>query len=355
MSEQADQEDKTEEPTQRKLEEAIKKGDVAKSQEINTFFVLGGFTLCLLILGGQGTQGLMLDLRSYLMNAHQVPADLGGIASAGRHALVTIMFSLLIPMSLIGIAGLLGGAMQHRFLWTFEPLTPKFNRISPMAGFKRLFGKESLINFLKGLLKITIVGAVAGTVLWKEHDRLESLATLDVAAISPAIMALSLKLLFGVLIIYFFFAGGDYLYQRFSWIKRQRMTRNQIKDEHKESEGNPEIKGKLRQIRMARLKKRMMAAVPKATVIITNPTHYAVALQYETGMDAPLCVAKGVDVLALKIREIAGQHDIPIVENPPLARALHAVVKIDEEIPVEHYKAVAEVIGYVLRLRRRTS
>jgi flagellar biosynthetic protein FlhB len=148
-------------------------------------------------------------------------------------------------------------------------------------------------------------------------------------------------------------ALGDFIWQRFSWHQRQRMTRQELKDEYKNSEGNPEVKAKLRQIRMQRVRKRMMAQVPKATVIITNPTHYAVALQYEPGMAAPLCLAKGVDALALKIREVAGEHEVPIVENVPLARALYASVDIDEEIPVEHYQAVAEVIGYVLRLKRR--
>jgi flagellar biosynthetic protein FlhB len=147
-------------------------------------------------------------------------------------------------------------------------------------------------------------------------------------------------------------AAADYLFQYRQWYERQKMTLQELKEEMKESEGDPTIKGKLKQMRQARMRKRMMANVPKASVIITNPTHYAVALQYERGMAAPVCLAKGVDALALKIREIAGEHRIPIVENPPLARALHATVEIDQPIPPEHYKAVAEVIGYVLRLRK---
>jgi flagellar biosynthetic protein FlhB len=148
-------------------------------------------------------------------------------------------------------------------------------------------------------------------------------------------------------------AIGDGVYQRLSWHKRQRMSKRELKEEYKEQEGNPEVKGKLKQIRMARTRKRMMAAVPTATVVVTNPTHYAVALKYESGMAAPVCVAKGIDAIALRIRSVAAEHGVTVVENPPLARALHATVEIDQEIPVEHYKAVAEVIGYVLRLRRR--
>jgi flagellar biosynthetic protein FlhB len=156
-----------------------------------------------------------------------------------------------------------------------------------------------------------------------------------------------------VLVIYAFLALGDALYQRFAWHRRQRMTRRELKEEYKQQEGDPEFKARRKQVAFARVKKRMMAAVPQATVIVTNPTHYAVALRYESGMQAPVCVAKGVDALALRIRAVATEHDVPIVENPPLARALHATVQIDEEIPVEHYKAVAELIGYVMTLRRR--
>jgi flagellar biosynthesis protein FlhB len=218
-----------------------------------------------------------------------------------------------------------------------------------------MFGREAISQFVKGLIKIAIVGAVASNVLWNERDRLEGLARMEASALLPAVLALSMKLLAGVLAIYAFLALGDAVYQRFSWMKRQRMSKTEIKDEWKQQEGNPEIKARLRQIRTARLKKRMMNAVPTATVVVTNPTHYAVALRYDKGMAAPVCVAKGLDSLALRIRAVATEHGVAVVENPPLARALHATVQIDDEIPVEHYKAVAEVIGYVLRLRRRAS
>jgi flagellar biosynthetic protein FlhB len=224
-----------------------------------------------------------------------------------------------------------------------------------MSGAKRIYGKEAWVQFLKGLLKIAIVGGVASTVLWNERDRLESFARIQPGGMLPALLALALKLLAGVLAIYAFMALGDAVYQRMAWLKRQRMSKQELKEEYKNTEGNPEIKAKLRQMRAARAKKRMMAAVPTATVVITNPTHYAVALKYERGMPAPICVAKGVDAVALKIRAVATEHRVSIVENPPLARALHATVQIDQEIPVEHYKAVAEVIGAILRLRRRPS
>ena len=163
---------------------------------------------------------------------------------------------------------------------------------------------------------------------------------------------LALRLMGTVVAMLAVVAAGDYLFQYRQWYNKQKMSLRELKEEFKQSEGDPTVKGKLKQMRQARMRKRMIAAVPKASVIITNPTHFAVALQYERGMAAPICVAKGVDGLALKIREIAAEHRIPIVENPPLARALHATVEIDQVIPPDHYKAVAEVIGYVMRLRR---
>ena len=166
------------------------------------------------------------------------------------------------------------------------------------------------------------------------------------------ISGLTLHLLGAVVAILAAVAIADYFFQYRQWFERQKMSLREMKEEFKQSEGDPHIKGRIRQLRHARMKKRMMAAVPKASVIITNPTHYSVALSYERGMSAPICVAKGVDNLAFKIREIAREHDIPIVENVPLARALYATVEIDQEIPAEHYHAVAEVIGYVMGLRR---
>jgi len=164
--------------------------------------------------------------------------------------------------------------------------------------------------------------------------------------------SLSLQMLGAVVAILAFIAAADYFFQYRQWFERQKMSLRELKDEYKQTEGDPHVKGKIRQIREARARKRMMASVPEASVVITNPTHYAVALKYDRGMSAPVCVAKGLDAIALKIREVAEEHRVPIVENPPLARALHGTVEIDQEIPPEHYQAVAEVIGYVMRLNR---
>ena len=352
MAEQTEEDDRTEEPTQHKLEEAIKKGDVAKSQELSTLFVLGGLAISIAVLSKPVAMNLTFDLRSFLMNAHQIPSDAAGMLSMGRNALLVTLTAMAMPFLFLMFAGLTGGAIQHRPLWTVDPLQPKLERISMLKGAKRMFGKEALVNFVKGLLKIGIVGALAGAILWSERDSLDLMVQLDPALMGGVVQSLSIKLLLGILTLFFFVAIGDALYQRMSWYKRQRMTRKEIRDEFKQTDGNPEVKAKMRQLRTMRVRRRMMASVPNATVIITNPTHYAIALKFEKGMAAPICVAKGVDSLALRIRKLAKEHDVPIVENPPLARALHATVDIDEEIPVEHYKAVAEVIGFVLRLRR---
>lgn len=355
MAEGQDDNERTEEPTQRRIEQAIKKGDIAKSVEVNTWFVLGGFTLALLALSGPVAGALAASLKSYLMNAHLVPSDAAGVREVGRLALVAMATGLLLPLGLIMLIAIGGGLVQHAPQWTYEPLKPKLSRISPASGLKRILGRESLAQFVKGLFKLTVVGAAIAIALWSERDRLEAFIRLDVAALLPAALDLVLKMMAGVLATLVFLAVGDYLYQRMSWLRRLRMTKRELKEEFKETEGNPEIKARVRQIRTARMKRRMMAAVSKATVVVTNPTHYAIALQYESGMPAPVCLAKGIDELARRIRAVAEEHHVPIVENPPLARALHATVDIDAEISVEHYKAVAEVIGYVLRLRGRAA
>jgi len=257
-----------------------------------------------------------------------------------------------VPFLMFALAAIAGNMIQHRMVWSAESMTPKFSKISPGAGFKRIFGKQGAANFLKGLFKVIALAVVMTAVLWPERYRLESMVRFDVSSIMVVTVSLTLKLMGAVVAMLAIVAIADFFFQYRTWFERQKMSLQDMKMEYKQSEGDPHIKGKLRQLRQQRMKKRMMAAVPQASVIITNPTHYAVALRYERGMPAPICVAKGVDTLALKIREIAGKHDIPIVENVPLARALHASVEVDDEIPVEHYHAVAEIIGYVMGLKR---
>ncbi|AYO82479.1 MULTISPECIES: flagellar biosynthesis protein FlhB [Methylobacterium] len=355
MAEGAEQEDKTEEPTQRRLDQAIERGDVATSAEINTFAILGAFTLALVIAAPSIAQSLTQGLKAYLANAHTLPDDATAMKQAATRGLWLWLQAVAVPVGMAAAAGLAAGLLQHPLVLTTETLMPKFDRISPMAGVKRLMGIEALFQFGKGLAKIGAVGIVGAVLLWNDRDRLEVFARLDPAGSLSAILSLSLRLLAGMLCMHLAITLGDAFYARFRWRKRHRMSKEEMKQEMKEADGNPEVKGRMKQLRMARVKKRMMAAVPTATVVVTNPTHYAVALRYEAGMAAPICVAKGVDALALRIRTVAAEHGVAVIENPPLARALHATVEIDREIPAEHYRAVAEVIGFVLRLRRRAA
>ena len=191
--------------------------------------------------------------------------------------------------------------------------------------------------------------------MWPHRDEAEVMVFADTNIILEEARILILQLLAAVLAVMTVVAAADFIYQRNKWFNKQKMSLREVKEEYKQTEGDPQVKGKIRQLRMERSRKRMMAAVPQATVVVTNPTHYAVALKYEEGMGAPLCLAKGTDAVALKIRELAKESDIPVVENPPLARALYATVEIDQEVPEEHYKAVAEVIGFVFRMRKRAS
>jgi flagellar biosynthetic protein FlhB len=252
---------------------------------------------------------------------------------------------------LLCLAALAGSAIQHRMVFSAEPIKPALSKISPGAGLGRLFSRQALANFAKGLAKLALIGAVIVALLWPQRFRMVAIVGADPAAILPFTRSLAMQMLGTVVAILAIVAASDYLFQYRQWYERQKMSVQEMKEEFRQTEGDPTVKGKLRQLRQARMRKRMMAAVPKASVVITNPTHFAVALRYERGMNAPVCVAKGADLIARKIREVAQQHDIPVIENPPLARALHGTVEIDQEIPPEHYRAVAEIIGYIMRLR----
>ena len=352
MADESDTSDKTEDPTQKRLDEAHERGDVAKSQEINTWFVIAGGTLVLSTFSGSIGGGILMPLRNLIAKSWMLHTDGASLLLLAQSLGYSVIAAIGVPFLLLALAAIAGNMVQHRLVWSAESLKPKFSKVSPGAGAKRIFGKQAAANFGKGLFKVIALGAVMTAILWPERLRLEAFVHLDPAALLGATTSMTVHLMGAVVAMLAVVAIADYLFQYRTWFERQKMSLQEMKEEFKQSEGDPHIKGKLRQLRQARMKKRMMAAVPKASVIITNPTHYAVALSYERGMSAPVCVAKGIDNIALKIREIAGKHDIPIVENVPLARALYASVDIDDEIPVEHYHAVAEIIGYVMGLKR---
>jgi flagellar biosynthetic protein FlhB len=352
MAEETENSQKTEDPTQKRLDEALQRGDVVKSQEVNTWFIMSAATLVLISFSGGMAHSIAAMMRGLIANSWQIPVDGPALPYLIKKIGVEVSGAIAVPFLLLVLAALAGNIIQHRLVWSFEALAPKLSKISPASGLKRLFSKQAVANFVKGLIKLVLVGAVLTALMWPERGRLMALTGADVAAVLPVTLSLALKQLGAVVALLAVVAAADYLFQYRVWYERQKMSLRELKEEFKQTEGDPAIKGKLRQLRNTRQRRRMMANVPKAAVIITNPTHYSIALKYERGMDAPVCLAKGVDAVALKIREIAGEHRIPIVENPPLARALHATVEVDQAIPPEHYKAVAEVIGYVMRLRR---
>jgi flagellar biosynthetic protein FlhB len=355
MADENDASEKTQDPTQKRLDDALERGDVVKSQELNTWFVIAGGTLVLSTFAGSICGGLMVPMRNLVANSWMIRTDGPGLLALAQSLEYVVVAAIGMPMLLMMLAAIAGNMMQHRLVWSGEQLKPKFSKISPAAGAKRLFGKQALANFAKGLFKLVALGAVMTAILWPERHRLEAMVRFDPAALLGVTSSLTVHLMAAVVALLAAIAIGDYLFQYRQWFEKQKMSLQEMKEEFKQSEGDPRVKGRIKQLRQARMRKRMMAAVPKASVIITNPTHYSVALSYERGMSAPVCVAKGVDSIAFKIREVAKAHEIPIVENVPLARALYATVEIDEEIPAEHYHAVAEIIGYVMGLRRNLS
>ena len=351
MSDEKDKSTQTEEPTQKRLAEAHEHGDVVKSTEVSTFIVLAGGTLAIAVFGRSAAESLATTMRMFLEQPGQLDVSGGDLMLLAR-TLVTKVAAVLAPFFILMMAfGLGGNLIQHRPVFTFERIKPDLSKLSLTKGLKRMFGVEGVLNLGKGIVKIAIVGAAIWTQVWPERNTLESVLDQSAAGVAGDMSHLLFKVLIAALSALAIIAAADYFMQRFRFMQRNRMSKQEIKEEFRQSEGDPAVKAKIRQIRNERSRRRMIAAVPEATVVIMNPTHFAVALKYESGkMAAPVCVAKGVDALALRIRDVAKEHDVPIVENPPLARALHASVEVDQAIPAEHYKAVAQVIGFVMRL-----
>ncbi len=352
MADERDDTERTQDPTFKRLEDAIKRGDVVKSAEVSTWFMIAGGAMMLMVFAAPMADSLATTLRGVLANSYQIPTDGPALDNLVKTLAVDVLTALGIPFLMLALAALVGTTIQHRIVLSIEPIIPRLARISPAAGLARLFSRQGLANFAKGLVKLATIGAVIASLLWPQRRQIAGLVAADPVAILPFTQSLALQMLGTVVAILAIVAAADYLFQYRQWYERQKMSMRQMKEEFRQTEGDPIIKGKLRQLRQARMRKRMMAAVPKASVVIANPIHFAVALKYERGMNAPVCVAKGVDLIARRIREVAQAHGIPVVENPPLARALHGTVEIDQEIPPEHYRAVAEIIGYLMRLRR---
>lgn len=353
MSEGPDKDQKTQEPTQKKLDDARKQGDVMVAQEVRHAVMFAGI---IFVCGSLGVS-------TFGTLAHTFVRLWGGaddirLEADGAQAFATGLFadlgSTLGPM----LGALLAFALlilftQGRPTLAWTRLKPQWSKLSPAAGLGRMFGMRGLIEFAKTLAKFILVVTVTIVVIWPHAVALDELIGMEPGDVARAAGALVMAMLKAVALLVGALALFDWVYQRRTYMSRMRMSLQEVKDEHKDSDGDPHVKARIRAIGMERSRRRMMSSVPTASVIITNPTHYAIALKYDHGkMAAPVVVAKGVDAVAMRIRELATEAKVPIVESPPLARALFASAEIDRPIPTEHYKAVAEIIGYVMRLAK---
>ncbi len=352
----SDQDDaqKTEEPTAKRLEEARKKGQVPMSREVNNWVMLLTATILIMALAGPMMAGLSDTMRAFIEKAHDIPSAPNGVGVALGTAFVETMKSMALPLIILVIAALLAPFLQVGFIFSPKSIKPDISKISPMKGFTRLFSVRSLMEFLKGLLKISMIAIVGVIILYPYFGQMEHMVGLPLNLLMLELKTLTVRLMIGVLVVLIVIAIIDLVYQRFEHNKKMRMTKQEIKDEYKQTEGDPHVKAKLRGLRAERARQRMIQSVPEADVVITNPTHFSIALKYDPEvMEAPKCIAKGIDDVALRIREVAKEHDIVLFENRPLARALYDTVEIDEIIPAEQYKAVAEIISYVFKIKGR--
>ena len=355
MAEDQDRASKTEEPTQKRLDDARKKGDVVKSQDVAPLASLAAVAGVILLGGGWMARAMTESLIPFI--AHPESIDLHGTGGVGvLQAAVKACWPILVVLASAVVAGAAGNLLQHGLLWAPSKVAPDVSKLNPLKGLGRLFGLDALVNFLKSLVKVCAVALIAWLVVKPHAPELQGLSALAPAAILPLTFEIVRGLVIALLCVMATVALLDRFWSRQRFMARMRMTREEIKQDHKESDGDPHVKARQKQIRAQRSRQRMVQNVPKATVVVMNPTHFAVALRYEPGETAaPVCVAKGVDRLALKIREVAEAHGVHVVEDPPLARALYAAIDVDEAIPQEHYQAVAQIIGFILGEGRRAA
>ncbi len=345
---------KTEEPSERKISKAKEEGDVAISQDAKSFIMLLGMLFVVWLVIPLIFKWFYHLSLSYIEDAGQTKLDTYEFQILFGQTAFGILKLLAIPFAVFVILGLFSSIAQTGFIYAPQKLLPNWNKLNIFAALPNFINMKKVVESLKGILKITVISVIAFWVIKPYLQNVELLPTMSVIGILRLIHKIVVLLLFTVVIAVLIIALGDFAYQKYTHLKKLRMTKQEVKDEYKQTEGDPIVKSRIRQIRTERARHRMMENVPKADVVIVNPTHYAVALEYKMGeMDAPKVTAKGVDNVALRIKALAEDNDVPIVENPPLARALFASTELDQTIPEEHFKAVAEVIGYVMQLKNQ--
>jgi flagellar biosynthetic protein FlhB len=350
MAEGADQEDRTEAATPRRLQRAREQGQAPVSRELPVLAGLATGTLLMMMASSGPARDLALHLRFFFGTGLQLDLS-AGLGMPMRTAVLAAAQAVapLLLAVLLGVAA--ASLLQTGFL--LRRLRPDLSRLDPLQGMRRMFGMENLVEAGKSLLKIAVLSIAAWRVITSNLDTLGAAPARNPVALPDVLLRQIVQVLIPLLLIQSVIAGADLFWVRFRHARSLRMSREEIRQETKETEGDPHVKAQRRQIRRARMRRRMMAAVPKATVVVTNPTHYAVALAYDrTKQSAPRVVAKGVDEVAARIRAVAAEHRVPVVANPPLARALYRV-ELEAEIPAEHFQAAAEIIAYVWRLQGR--
>lgn len=345
--EDKDESQKTEEPTPRRLEKSKEEGKSPHSKDLNHFVMLFATGLLIAFYFPFLAQKLQNILRLFIESSHEL------YLSSLSSIILEMAFWIVIPLIMLLIVALALGFYENKFYFSLQSLEPKLEKISLLKGFKRIFSLKNGVDFIKSFIYVIVLMSVVSIIVYEAILKSDSFIWYDLIDLVYFFYKNIITLFIITISIVVVVAILDIFYQRYEYLKSLRMTKQEVKEEHKESEGDPLIKSKIRRIRMERIRNRMMANVPNADVIITNPTHYAIALKYEhTKMNAPIVIAKGQGYVAAKIRELAEEYHIPLVENPPLARALYAI-ELDQEIPLEHYKIVADIIVYVMKLKNK--
>lgn len=352
MAEDEDDASKTEEPTPKKLSQAKDKGQTAQSQEVKHWVILFGAAVGVMFLSPWMAEKVAHSSAKFITTPDLFDMDFGNL----REVLIDVSIDMMIVMApifgILVVLALGAGLVQSGMIWAPDKLVPKLSTISPIKGLGRIFSVKGLVEFAKSMAKILIVAIISFWLAFGMLGDIELGPFLSLPATMERMFDLVVIMTLATFFVMSAIAGLDFAYQRYAFLKQMKMTKQEVKDEMKQSEGDPQVKARIRKLRMERAQRRMMAAVPTSDVVVTNPTHYAIALTCKMeDMAAPKVVAKGIDEVALRIREVADENDVPIVENPPLARALYAACELDDDVPVEHYQAVAEVIGYIMRLK----
>lgn len=353
MADKDDDSQKTEEPTTKRLTDSRNRGEVATSREVANWFMLFSAAVAVALFAPYSAEKIVDVAYQFLERPHDIPVDSEALRYLLSEVAAAVGLAIAAPLGLFLVAAVSSSLVQHGFLFSAEKLKPKLSKLSPLAGAKRMFSMRSVTELIKGLVKISMVAAIATVVIIPIFDKLPLLPAMTLPVTLNILHGTIIRLLVGVVSVVTALALLDFFYQVYEHRKKLRMTLQEVRDETRQAEGDPHIKARLRQIRTERARQRMMAAVPEASVVITNPDHYAIALKYDKDdMDAPKVVAKGVDEVARRIRERAEEYDVAIFENPPLARALYAAVDINDYIQPEHYQAVAEIIAFVMGIKK---